>query len=210
MKILKIISCSLLFCSNIFAANLFAKDSNWGLRLKSTKVMFSDIDATSQVNNSDTKVSIDSQAIPELDIIYYINDNISLELPITAMKLYPVANEYGLGRTSFIPASLIGQYHFTNKSKITPYIGVGAGYAVYFNGSSKGSLLKTKYENEYFYAAQFGFDVEMAQNISVGLDVRHLFLDADTVLADSDGNTLSKVDLQLNPTTIAANVKVRF
>jgi len=176
---------------------------------------------------NDAKIS--KQLIPEVDLSYFVTDNIALEVPccITFHTLSAsgalAAAMPGLGlagteaATSYIlPATVLLQYHFHPTPRIKPYAGIGPAL-VMFVGEKVGSALKpiatkVKGETTLGFTTQLGVDVALGGNWSFNIDAKYMRVDFDAVWTTPGvGNgKLKAKDIQLNPWLLSIGFGYHF
>ena len=172
---------------------------------------------------------ISEQAIPEIDLSYFITDNFALEVPccITHHKLSAsgtlAAAMPGLGlagteaATSYIlPATVLLQYHFRPTPRIKPYAGVGPAL-VMFVGEEVGSALKpiatkVKGKTAFGFTTQLGVDVALGGNWSFNIDAKYMRVDFDATWTTPGVGTgkIKAKDIQLNPWLLSIGFGYHF
>ena len=80
-------------------------------------------------------VDIGDQYVPELDITYFFNDNLAVELILgvtphdvkaTGVTVGPLTDAtVDLGDVWLLPPTLTAQYHFNTDGRVKPYVGAG-------------------------------------------------------------------------------------
>lgn len=76
---------------------------------------------------------------PTITFEYFVADNIGIEL----LASWPFKHDLELGgnkigATKHLPPTLSVQYHFTNTSQFTPFVGVGVNYTYFFDETLDG------------------------------------------------------------------------
>ncbi len=162
--------------------------------------------ATGADTGLDTKLGNDY--VPELDFSYFLTDNIAFELIAATTKHKVDTTGVNMGSIWLLPPTLTVQYHFLPKSQISPYIGAGLNYTLFYN-AKKGDLASVKYENSLGYALQAGVDIAVSGPWSVNFDVKKLWLDTDVKGTLANG-TQVKADVDINPWIFGIGVGYRF
>ncbi|UEM21846.1 outer membrane beta-barrel protein [Skermanella mucosa] len=146
--------------------------------------------------------------VPEVDVSYFITDNIALEL-IAATTKHDVdaSNGLDLGSVWLLPPTLTAQYHFAPKERFSPYVGAGVNYTIFYN-ESKGALRSISYEDGFGFALQAGIDYAISGPWSLNVDVKKLWLSTD-VKANLGGTAL-KADVDINPWIFGVGLGYRF
>ncbi|WP_029010007.1 OmpW/AlkL family protein [Azospirillum halopraeferens] len=155
---------------------------------------------------------------PEVDFTYFFTDNIAAELIAgttrhTVDASVPGLGDLDVGKVSLLPPTLTLQYHFLPKNRVSPYVGAGVNYTLFYNeDAAGGAILSTNYKNRFGWALQAGVDIEVADGWFVNMDVKKLFLktklDVTTALG-APANQL-RSDVTLNPWLIGVGIGYRF
>ncbi|MGY3443106.1 OmpW/AlkL family protein [Bradyrhizobium sp. USDA 4473] len=131
-------------------------------------------------------LSISDQAVPELDITYFLTNNVAAELILGVTRHHisgtGALNGLDVGKAWLLPPTLTLQYHFTDFGRFKPYIGAGINYTVFFNQfaantSLAGSTVTDLHiSNKFGAAVQFGFDYMLDRHWGLNFDVKKLWL----------------------------------
>ena len=152
-------------------------------------------------------ISISNEVVPELDISYFFNRNLAVELILGTTKHSVDATDgaaqgANLGNVWLLPPTLMLQYHFNLNQTIKPYIGAGVNYTIFYgeDGTMKdlGGL-----KNTFGFAAQAGVDIQIAGPWHANIDVKRLWL--DTEFKDAPG---AKVDI--DPWIVGVGLGYKF
>jgi outer membrane protein len=164
-------------------------------------------------------VSVTNSFAPEVDITYFVTDNIGLEL-IAATTKHDVKGKGGLEPlgelvdTWVLPPTLTLQYHFTPKARIRPYVGVGLNYTHFYGEDASDALedaignTKVKLKNSVGYALQAGLDADVGKNLFVNFDVK--YIDIDTKATLTTGGLANRVKVSLDPIVAGVGIGMRF
>lgn len=185
-----------------------AEEGNWMVRLRAVNLHWADkSDGGGPLGLPSDAVTVKDKTIPEVDISYFFTKNIATELVLTYPQKLDV-NIKGMGNVGdfkALPPTLLLQYHFMPDATFRPYVGAGVNYtritSVHLlNGA--GDL-----ENHSVGAAlQVGFDVKLAPQWFLNVDVKKLWISSD-VKVDGVGK-VTKVDL--DPIAVGVGVGYRF
>ncbi|KRG66779.1 membrane protein [Stenotrophomonas terrae] len=140
---------------------------------------------------------VDSDVKPTVTFEYFVADNIGVEVLAALPFKHDVSiNGVGkVGETKQLPPVVSLQYHFTNSSKVTPFVGLGVNYTKFFSTDSKGALAgtKLKLEDSWGLAAHAGLDFAVSDKGALRVDMR--WADIDTKVK-VNGNSLgtAKID----------------
>jgi outer membrane protein len=177
-------------------------DQPWLIRARALQLNWAN-----QQNNglNTTNVTEKNKTIPEVDISYFLQKNIALELSLT----YPQSIDINVGGSSAgqlkgLPPSLVIQYYFTDLGLVKPYVGLGVNYTSFtgvniLNGSAAVN------SNSTGAVAQVGFDYMVDKNWGVNVDVKYIQMKTDVYVGSHNIGQLG-----LNPTTFAIGATYRF
>lgn len=192
------------------ATSAVAASSPWQVRVRGLGVITNDSGSVNGVAGSD--LSYSDSVIPELDITYYMTDNIAAELILgtTYANIYGEGALAGLGKvgkTWVLPPTLTLQYHFTDFGAFKPYVGAGVNYTMFY--SQKGDAATSlDVKNTFGTALQVGADYMINEHWGVNFDVKKLFLKADFDATVSGSPVSGKA--KLDPWLIGAGITYRF
>ena len=157
-------------------------------------------------------VSISDTWVPEVDFTYFVTPNIAFEL-IAATNRHSITatgtslGNVPVGRVSLLPPTLTAQYHPLPASRISPYVGVGINYTIFYNGDAAGGAVQSvSYDNGFGWALQAGVDFAVTDRLSVNFDVKKLWLDTTARL--NGGAITAKVDI--DPWIVGFGLGYRF
>ena len=179
--------------------------------------------AGAPVNGNIGSANVGNDYIPELDFSYFITDSIALELiagtsrhKVSGSLLPALGSSIDVGKVSLLPPTLTAQYHFFTKERVSPYVGAGINYTLFYkedaaNTPNSGGLriTDTDYKNRFGWALQAGVDVAITGNWSLNFDVKKIFLKTDvTAKVNNAIPVTSKVTL--DPWLVGVGVGYRF
>jgi outer membrane protein len=183
-------------------------------------------DEKADVKTGGTKLgeaSVNNDYIPEVDFSYFVTDNIALELIAgtsrhTVKTSLPAAvgGSVDVGKVSLLPPTLTAQYHFMPKSQVSPYIGAGINYTLFYNEDAARrtngvglSVTSTDYKNRFGWALQAGVDVFLTDNVLLNLDVKKLFLSTKLNAMTNVGLPVTS-NVRLDPWIVGVGVGYKF
>ncbi|MFL7901621.1 OmpW/AlkL family protein [Azospirillum argentinense] len=166
---------------------------------------------------------INNDYIPELDFSYFVTDNIALELiagtsrhNVKGSILPALGGSVDVGKVSLLPPTLTVQYHFFSKERVSPYVGAGINYTLFYREDAANkangiglSITDTDYENRFGWALQAGVDVALTGNWSLNFDVKKIFLKTD-VTAQTNLGTTVRSDVKIDPWLVGLGIGYRF
>lgn len=152
---------------------------------------------------------VDSDAKPTITFEYFIADKIGLEV----LGALPFEHEVGIqglgkiGRTRQLPPVVSLQYHFANRSKITPFLGLGVNYTRFFDTDGKGALQGAKLDlgDSWGIAAHAGLDFALPGKGALRVDLRWADIDTQVKV---DGARLGTA--RIDPLVYGASYVFRF
>ena len=167
------------------------------------------------VINGDT--SLDTDVVPELDFTYFLTDNIAAELILatTIHQASVVGSTLGnvdLGTVRLLPPTLLLQYHFLPKGDISPYVGAGINYTIFYDksggaGNSAVTVSSIDYSNGFGYAFQVGVDFKIDDKWHLNADMKKIFLKTDINL---NRGAVKVNDADVDPWIIGVGVGYTF
>lgn len=197
-----------------FTAPAFAKDlgdsylskERFQVRLRVINVL-ADGDGTVKENGLETDV--EAQITPEVDITYFITENIAAELIAATSEHRIQAGAFDVGDAWILPPTLTLQYHFTPDNKFSPYVGAGLNYSLFYGEDSGAAFNDLDVDGGVGYAVQAGFDYWIDDHWGVNLDAKYINLDID-VDVNLGATALNADNVDLDPFIIGAGISYRF
>lgn len=129
-------------------------------------------------------VDISNEYVPEIDFSYFLTDNLALEL-IAATARHDVeavdtaAGDLDLGKVSHLPPTLLAQWHVAPKQIVSPYIGAGINYTIFYDDDPGSDIDSIDYDNSLGWALQAGTDIYLTGNLWLNLDVKYIRIESD-------------------------------
>lgn len=157
------------------------------------------------------EAKLSNEWVPEVDVSYFLTDNIAFELIAATTKhnVKATGTSLGtvdLGSVGLLPPTLTAQYHFMPKSAFSPYVGAGLTYAVFYNEDRPSTVVNSiHYDNAWGYALQVGFDYSIGGNWYFNADVKKIFLNTDVAV-----NNNIKADVDIDPWVVGVGVGYKF
>ena len=154
-------------------------------------------------------LSVNNKVFPEFDISYFFTPNLAAELVLTYPQKHDIrSNGTKIGTLKHLPPTLSVQYHFTGLGAFKPYVGGGLNYTRFSSVSfdpSVASLGPSIEKSSTGLAVGAGFDVEVAKNVYLNLDVKKVQIRTDV---KSNGTKIG--DFKVDPLLVGVGVGMRF
>jgi len=159
------------------------------------------------------KAKVDDDTVPELDIRYFITDNIALETILgytehSVATVNTILGNVNLGTTKVLPPTITLQYHFNTEGNFLPYIGAGINYTFFFD-DKPGDAIGITYKDNVGFAFNFGFDYVLGENNYFNIDIKKYALSTDVVV-DAGPAGVATADVDLDPLAISIGYGWRF
>ena len=185
----------------LFSGAAFAEQSPWMLRARGVGLDMANKDSTA------LGLSVNNKTIPEVDISYFINKNVAVELILTVPQKQTVnssALATDIGTFKHLPPVMTLQYHFDNFADFKPYVGAGLNYTqiTQVNLLDGGANINS---HSWGAALQAGVDFPIDKNLSFNIDIKKLNLKTDVFVGGDN-----KGVLKINPTLIGVGLGYRY
>jgi outer membrane protein len=167
-----------------------------------------------------SKVGVDNDLVPEIDLTYMFTRNWGVEL-ILASSEHDVKAKGSLGSLGNIieartlPPTLTLQYHFMPDSRYQPYVGIGVNYTLFFNEDTSSRLkaalgprASADLDPSIGPALQIGMDIAVDSNWFMNFDVKYIDMETDASISTSAGKV--KVNVDIDPWIYGIGIGRRF
>ena len=187
-------------CALLSGAAL-AEQSPWMVRARAVGLDMSNKDSTG------LGLNVNNKTIPEIDISYFINKNLAVELILTVPQKQTVnstALGTDIGTFKHLPPVITLQYHFDNFADFKPYVGAGLNYTqiTQVNLLDGGANINS---HSWGGALQAGIDFPIDKNLSFNIDIKKLSLKTDVFVGGANRGVL-----KLDPTLIGVGLGYRY
>ena len=137
------------------------------------------------------EADIDNDSAVTFTLEYFIRENIGIEL-LAATPFEHDISIAGVGDASTrqLPPTLSLNYHFTNTSAWTPYVGAGINYTTFFEEET--ALGTLELDDSFGISIQAGVDYKISDAGSLRLNVRWFDIDSDASL---DGASIGTAEI---------------
>lgn len=152
---------------------------------------------------------ITDSLIPSAALTYFLTDNIAVDL-IAGTSHHSIYAE-GPGtnvlvrRTWVLPPTLSLQYHFLPKERLSPYLGAGVNYMLFYSGENANGF-KVHTPNGFGASIEAGADYAITKHATVNVDLKKIFFNTD---ASVNGGAL-KAHVNLDPWVPSVGVGWKF
>lgn len=147
--------------------------------------------------------------MPTLGIAYFLSDHLAVDVTLGTtnhtVRAKGPATDIKLKETWVLPPVVALQYHFAPQARVSPYVGAGVNYMLFYSGSDKNGF-NLKIDDGFGAALQAGVDIATRDRWTMNLDAKKIFFETDAV--DRTNGLKSKVTL--NPWVLSAGVGYRF
>src|SRR3989344_496324 len=147
--------------------------------------------------------------MPTVGLTYFLTDNIAVEAIAGTTNHTVRAKGPGVDvkvkETWVLPPIVTLQYHFAPQARVSPYVGAGGDYMLFYSGSDKNGF-NLHIDDGFGAALQAGVDIAMRDQWTINLDAKKVFFDTDAV----DRTNGIKTKVTLNPWVLSAGVGYRF
>ena len=153
------------------------------------------IEPDSASNTAAGRVGADGALSPTVTVEYFVADNLGIELLASWPFEHDISvNGAEVAKTKHLPPTLSLQYHFTNKSGITPFVGAGINYTYFFDETGKGALAGSDVDldDSWGLALHAGVDYAISERGALRADVRYIDIETDVKV---DGAKIGSVDI---------------
>lgn len=163
---------------SVLCASAFAQQTTegpWMVRARAVHLNSSNGDSTG------LGLGINNKWLPEVDISYFINPNVAVELILTVPQKHTLyANGTAIGSFKHLPPTLTAQYHFTNFGGFKPYLGAGINYTRLSSVNLPAGVSVDR--NSFGPALQAGVDIPLAKNLYLNFDVKKVYIRTDVAV----------------------------
>jgi outer membrane protein len=168
-------------------------------------------DDSAQIDPIGGDTQISSEYAPEIDFTYFLLDQIALELVLTTTRHNVKVKDSSIGdvdigKISLLPPTLLLQWHPLPKWKISPYVGGGINYNVFYDQKTEGIITDADYDDTVGWALQAGVDVHLVDNFWLNLDVKRYWIETR---AKFNGGSIA-ADVDLDPWLFGVGLGYKF
>lgn len=158
---------------------------------------------------SGLNVDVGDDVMPTLGFTYFLTDHVSVEAILGAtqheIRAQGGATDVAVHETWVLPPVVTLQYRPMPEARVSPYVGAGVNYMLFFDGEDKTGF-DVELEDGFGYALQAGADVALTGPWTLNLDVKKVWFDTEATI---NGGTL-KSDVGLDPWVVSLGVGRKF
>lgn len=151
-----------------------------------------------------TPIDVSNDTRPTLAFEYFVRDNVGIEvLAATPFKHSIYSNGVYIGETKHLPPTVSVNYHIPTGGKVTPFIGAGINYTIFFDESTPLGTLGI--ENSFGFALHAGADYELSDKAAIRADLRYIQIEPDVTL-----NGVAMGSAKINPLVAGIAYVMKF
>ena len=204
----------------VFAAPAMAQTTTaWEMPKKGDFIVTGRVtDVFSQADNAITtaagadtglKVDVGDSVMPTLGFTYFLTDHVAVEAILGTTKHDIRAQGPGtdalVHETWVLPPVVTVQYRPLTSGRISPYVGAGVNYMLFYSGKDKNGFT-VDLDNGFGYALQAGADIGIQGPWSLNVDVKKVWFNTDANINDG----ALKSDVDLDPWVVSVGVGRKF
>ena len=188
-----------------------ARKGDWIVTGRITDVSSSADDAiTTQAGAaSGLHVDVGNSVMPTLGFTCFLSDHISVEAILGAthheIRAKGGTTDVAVHETWVLPPVVTLQYRPAPEARVSPYVGAGLNYMVFFDGKDRNGF-DVKLDDGLGYALQAGADVAVRGPWTINLDVKTIWFDTEASITSA----ALKSDVNLDPWVISVGVGRKF
>jgi outer membrane protein len=162
-------------------------------------------------DNAGLNIEITDEAVPTVNLEWYFNDQVSVELLCCLAPHTISAPALGeVGDVTLFPPTITAKYHFNTDGAVQPYVGAGVNFTAFFDEDIALAGFQTmELEESFGGALQAGVDFPLSERASINVDVRRIWISTDATLTPNTGAPL-RVDVDIDPWVVGVSYGYRF
>ena len=188
-----------------------ARKGDWTVTGRITDVSSNADDSilTSAGADSGLDVDVGNDIMPTLGFTYFLTDNISVEAILGAtqheIRAQGPGTDVAVHETWVLPPVVTLQYRPLPEARVSPYVGAGLNYMLFFEGQDKNGFT-VDLEDGFGYALQAGADIAVTGPWTLNLDVKKVWFDTEATI---NGGALPS-DVALDPWVVSVGFGRKF
>jgi outer membrane protein len=188
-----------------------ARKGDWIVTGRITDVSSGADDSIFTSAGVDTGLNVDvgNSTMPTLGFTYFLTDNISVEAILGAtqheIRAQGGATDVAVHETWVLPPVVTLQYRPMPEARVSPYVGAGLNYMLFFEGRDKNGFT-VDLEDGFGYALQAGADVAITGPWTLNVDVKKVWFGTTATI---NGGALTS-DVNLDPLVVSVGFGRKF
>lgn len=188
-----------------------ARAGDWIVTGRVTQVSSDADDSIMTAAGADSGLNVDvgDSVVPTLGFTYFLTDNVSVEAILGAshheIRAKGGGTDVEVHETWVLPPVVTLQYRPMPEARVSPYVGAGVNYMVFFDGEDKNGF-EVELDDGFGYALQAGADVALSGPWTLNLDVKRVWFDTDATI---NGGAL-EADVGLDPWVVSLGIGRKF
>lgn len=158
---------------------------------------------------SGLKAHVTNDVKPTLGFTYFLTDKVAVEAILGTTQHDIRAQGPGTDvlthKTWVVPPVVTLQYHPLPNARVSPYVGAGLNYMLFYSGKNKNGF-NVKVDDGFGYALQAGVNVKLKNSWLINADVKKVYFDTD---AKINGGAL-KAKVNLDPLVSSIGISRQF
>ena len=146
--------------------------------------------------DSGLKAKVGDDVMPTIGLTYFFTDHLAVEAIAGTtqheVKAVGPGVDVPVHKTWVLPPVVSLQYHFAPDARISPYVGAGLNYMLFYSDKNKNGFT-VKVDDGVGYALQAGVNVKMKNRWLLNADVKKVYFSTDAKI--NGGALKAKVDL---------------
>lgn len=146
--------------------------------------------------NSGLKAHVANDIKPTLGFTYFLSDKIAVEAILGTtqhdIRAQGGATDVLVHKTWVLPPVVTLQYHPLPKARVSPYVGAGLNYMLFYSDKNKNGFT-VKVDDGVGYALQAGVNIKLKNSWMINADIKKVYFSTDAKI--NGGALKAKVDL---------------
>jgi outer membrane protein len=187
-------------CSLVSGAAFAAEQEGpWMVRARAVNLNSANTDSTG------LGLTINNKVIPEVDISYFYNKNVAVELILTVPQEHNLESKgTKIGTVEHLPPTLLLQYHFDSNGGAKPYIGAGVNYTRFTRTDILGGAA-TLDKDSWGGALQVGVDIPLSKGLYLNVDLKKVYIKSNVYVGSTNVG-----DFKVDPVLFGIGLGWRF
>ncbi len=154
-------------------------------------------------------VDVKHDVMPTISLGYFLTDHVAVDVIAGTtkhrIKAKGPATDVAVHDTWVLPPILTLQYHFAPQARVSPYVGAGVSYMLFYSGKDKNGF-SVDLDDGFGTALNAGVDIALQGAWTANLDVKKVFFKTD---ASINGGAL-KSKVHLDPWVVSVGAGYKF